>query len=219
MHGLVRSIGVTAWFTVNHLPVLGKRLDAGNGQLQVERTCGSSVPGDETQKAVQCFCFMSGQCITPTTCSCFQGCSEDVVQHHRLTATFRNINNASSCSSQTSSALLTIPRKYFRSIDDLLQSCSLPAAHEIVEEALAKSFEIFQERSHGPVQQCIHAPNMQTVRWMHIHSLCGDGSLDGMPGVATESWCGNMTSSSEASSLASKMLQWGQNLTPAFPMT
>ena len=43
---------------------------------------------------------------------------------------------------------------------------------------------------------------------MHIHSLCGDGSLDGMPGVATESWCGNMTSSSEASSLASKMLQW-----------
>ena len=43
---------------------------------------------------------------------------------------------------------------------------------------------------------------------MHIHSLCGDGSLDGMPGVETESWCGNMTSSSEASSLASKMLQW-----------
>ena len=33
------------------------------------------------------------------------------------------------------------------------------------QEALAKSFEIFQERSHGPVQQCIHAPKMQTVAY------------------------------------------------------
>ena len=40
--------------------------------------------------------FMSGQCITPTTCSCFQGCSEDVVQHHRPwgDSTFVNSNRS-----------------------------------------------------------------------------------------------------------------------------
>jgi len=48
---------------------------------------------------------------------------------------------------------------------------------------------------------------------MHIHTLCGAGMLDGMPGSTTESWCGDMATAQQAASLARQMLQWvpGQN--------
>eukprot|EP00435_Cladocopium_sp_Y103_P059877 s1062_g21.t1 len=190
--------------------------------LQPERICGTAFPRNTTQEAVQCFCFMSGQCESP--CKCFQGCASDVVVRHRWTATFKNVNDATSCGNQTSSALLTIPREYFRSIDHLWQACSAEATYTIVEEtcgrghgvalrgtaALMKSFEEFQNWSAGPVRQCIHAPWRQTVQWMHIHTLCGAGMLDGMPGSTTEAWCGDMATADQAASLARKMLQWAQ---------
>ena len=55
MHGLLRSIGVTAWFTV-----LGKRLDAGNGHLAGPAICKEmfnqplgGFPFDETKYTLQ----------------------------------------------------------------------------------------------------------------------------------------------------------------------
>ena len=43
---------------------------------------------------------------------------------------------------------------------------------------------------------------------MHIHTLCGAGMLDGMPGSTTEAWCGDMATTEQAASLARQMLQW-----------
>ena len=43
---------------------------------------------------------------------------------------------------------------------------------------------------------------------MHIHTLCGDGKLDGMPGSVLEAWCGDMASPEAAVALARQMLTW-----------
>ncbi|CAE7877058.1 unnamed protein product [Symbiodinium microadriaticum] len=72
---------------------------------------------------------------------------------------------------------------------------------ELLKEALTESFQSFHELSSGPVQQCVHAPARQAVQWLHLHTFCSSGYMDGMPASGShfaEAWCRKMTSSSES---------------------
>ncbi|CAJ1371084.1 unnamed protein product [Effrenium voratum] len=71
-----------------------------------------------------------------------------------------------------------------------------------VQEALLEGFLAFRRVSDG------------AVKWMHIHTFCQDGWVDGpvdrpLMGVF---WCGRMEAESQAPQLARQLLQWEAKL-------
>ncbi|CAJ1434874.1 unnamed protein product [Effrenium voratum] len=185
-------------------PELARRID-----LAHERSVchGEPLP---TTGSESCFCFMAGACAE---CNCPQGCDSEVAQRHRRTATFKNLHAAVNCVNQSSVAFLSIPRKNFRNVSSLVASCGA-IAEEVIQEALLEGFLAFRRVSDGAVRQCIHAPGFQSVKWMHIHTFCQDGWVDGpvdrpLMGVF---WCGRMEAESQAPQLARQLLQWEAKL-------
>eukprot|EP00439_Symbiodinium_sp_Y106_P026636 s1996_g3.t1 len=60
-----------------------------------------------------------------------------------------------------------------------------------------------------------HAAALKVVQWLHLHTFCGLGYIDGMPASGShfaEAWCRTMTSSSESEGLAEDLLLWLQRV-------
>mmetsp|Transcript_60502 Transcript_60502/g.107825 ORF Transcript_60502/g.107825 Transcript_60502/m.107825 type:complete len:215 (+) Transcript_60502:18-662(+) len=153
--------------------------------------------------ATQCFCSFAGIC---PGCSCPQGCSENVVWRNKNTASFRNFHRVEGCSSQDD--ILTIPRSYYEHIEDLKGKCPRGMA-AVIEDILRDGWTTYQERSgRTPVWHCIHHANAISVHWLHLHTFCSSGTIDGLP--SSEGYCVVMSNINEAQSLANKITEWAR---------
>ncbi|CAE8676063.1 unnamed protein product [Polarella glacialis] len=109
--------------------------------------------------------------------------------------TFDNIRQAQGCSITPT---LTIPRSYVRDIDDLR---SMPWAEFTLVSMLKSGFEAYHARGYrGKALQCIHRADHVSVHWLHLHTFCGSGRFEGMPGSI--SICARMSSLDDAGRIA-----------------
>mmetsp|Transcript_31555 Transcript_31555/g.70989 ORF Transcript_31555/g.70989 Transcript_31555/m.70989 type:complete len:228 (+) Transcript_31555:26-709(+) len=165
-------------------------------------------------KKEACFCTLAGHGGCGEICPCEQGCSENLVTRSRWTATFQNLRDASGCLNQTSSAFLTVPRTYIRNLTALVSLCADETASWLIQDSLVQSFQHFRGFSAGAALQCFHAPAVQTVQWLHLHTFCSNGHIDSMPvpgyGLedARQAWCGLMSAEAQAAVLAERLLEW-----------
>lgn len=173
-------------------------------ECQVDYISGSSKGSD-------CFCQRAGNggCVgMQEQCLCNHGC-EGPVWQHSASVTFPNVVDAWSCGNgHSGTALLTIPKTYFRNIDHLREMCP-QAAGKLLASMLRAGFETYQQQvGPGVVRHCIHSGFAVSVRWLHIHTFCPEGTVDGMPLRNAIAWCGTMSTASDADELAEVILAW-----------
>eukprot|EP00451_Oxyrrhis_marina_P009379 CAMPEP_0204309486 /NCGR_PEP_ID=MMETSP0469-20131031/1126_1 /ASSEMBLY_ACC=CAM_ASM_000384 /TAXON_ID=2969 /ORGANISM="Oxyrrhis marina" /LENGTH=196 /DNA_ID=CAMNT_0051289115 /DNA_START=26 /DNA_END=616 /DNA_ORIENTATION=+ len=163
--------------------------------------CGATIYNGSDYGSELCFCQLAeNPGCAGLACSCSEGC--DVQTPHTDTVTFANFHNATGCSATT--ALLTIPRNYYSDISDLRDFCP-HAWQSMLVELLIDAFITYQtEVAAGPVQQCIHGADFVSTKWLHLHTFCVDGQVDGMPKGWPFAHCETMTEVSEAGMLAAK---------------
>mmetsp|Transcript_25010 Transcript_25010/g.48872 ORF Transcript_25010/g.48872 Transcript_25010/m.48872 type:complete len:228 (-) Transcript_25010:91-774(-) len=148
--------------------------------------------------SVFCFCQLAqNPACNHEPCTCPEGC--DSLVKHAGSVTFKNFDSASGCAN--TEALLTIPRAYFSGMSDLKNHC--PRTFVYVLAALFRDgFTAYQSLVRpSAVRQCIHREFAVSVRWLHLHTVCKGGSIDGMPNPAV-AICGTMNNANDALSLA-----------------
>lgn len=155
-----------------------------------------------------CFCYLAGNVGCIGDCGCLGGCP--AVFPRGTSVTFINLKRAQGCSAQT--AVLTIPRS---SIDNLaaLRSRCPQGSHALLTGLLLDGFTYYQDRvAKGPVQQCVHAPAHVTVSWLHVHTFCSDGYVDGMPLSPPQrnqvAYCETMFQPADALDIAQRIIDW-----------
>jgi len=185
---------------------------AGKGHDDVEdkawnQACYFDFNGGASTK---CFCQLAGnRGCQNEPCVCPQGCF-GVTWDHSKSVTFRNKAKAYGCDEPT--ALLTIPKSYFSQIRFLKTWCP-SGMKALLEEMLREGFNSYTEFvGPAPVQQCIHAATSVSTAWLHLHTFCGAGHVDGMPAAPAVSWCSLMMKPEEAAELAEKVLAWAVGL-------
>lgn len=159
--------------------------------------------GPETQ----CFCKLANNrgCMDQP-CTCPQGCGPEVTWQHKNSITFRNRARAYGCPIPT--ALLTIPKSYFSQIYFLKTWCPMGMA-TLITEMFLEGFNSYTENvGPAPVTQCIHAASHVSTQWLHLHTFCGHGHVDGMPNSPHVSWCSIMELPEDAPMLAGKAMAW-----------
>lgn len=167
-----------------------------------------------------CFCQLAGNrgCIG-TKCDCPQGCN-GIVWPFPHCVSFRNLKEAYGCPNPV--ALLTIPKSYFKTIQSLRDYCP---AHmgDLLAEMLKAGYDSYQAYVNpGPVKQCIHAGFIVSQAWLHVHTICDKGSVDGMTVTNNYAWCGVMDSGADAEKLAAGIMAWaakGEPMPSAAPST
>ncbi|CAK8990454.1 unnamed protein product [Durusdinium trenchii] len=168
----------------------------------------------EGKPNADCFCQLAGNkaCQKMPKCHCSQGCTSDLTWRHKHTTTFKNFKYATGCQSQSSVALLTVPESHFQDIRYLKTWCP-KGAQVLLAEMLKKSFETYREVvDPGPVRQCLHAAQLVSVPWLHLHTVCSGGKIDGLPGSPQVGWCSEMHSSLDAEPLAASVMLWAERL-------
>lgn len=160
-----------------------------------------------------CFCKLAhNKHCRKKHCSCSQGCSKHITWRHQRSTTFFNVKRAAGCASQSAKALLTVPESYFQDIRYLKTWCPLGAI-SIMTEMLRESFKTFQKIvGPGSARQCLHAANDVSQRWLHLHTLCESGNIDGMPSAPQQSWCSKMIHENQAEALAVAVMSWAERL-------
>lgn len=115
-------------------------------------------------------------------------------------ASFFNRNKGHGC---PTSPILTIPRSF---IKDFSQLRSIPGNTNLLSMMLTTGFQQYMSH-HGapPVWQCIHRAKTVSVRWLHLHTFCSEGKVDGLPSHG--SYCAKMYSPSQAYGIAAKWLR------------
>eukprot|EP00933_Yihiella_yeosuensis_P017629 TRINITY_DN14689_c0_g3_i1.p1 TRINITY_DN14689_c0_g3~~TRINITY_DN14689_c0_g3_i1.p1 ORF type:complete len:271 (-),score=40.87 TRINITY_DN14689_c0_g3_i1:579-1391(-) len=178
-------------------------------QNEVAYACPMVPYSGPIHGAASCFCHKAENPVCRAKpCTCREGCSEVAINQHSETVTFVNTKRVSGCRNPVS--MLTIPRTYVKDFGDLQRKC--PAG---IKRLLVTMF-INGWESHlahtgegGAVMQCIHKPGHVSVHWLHLHTFCPNGSVDGMPNRHT-SFCGVMTGPGGAGALADKFLRWSR---------
>ncbi|CAJ1384933.1 unnamed protein product [Effrenium voratum] len=163
--------------------------------------------------AADCFCKLANNKVCRSkSCACSQGCSSSLTWRHKSSTTFKNIKYATGCQKEDSTALLTVPESFFADIRHLKTWCP-QGAQKLLAEMFRASFQTFREVvGEGPARQCMHAAQLVSVPWLHLHTLCADGHIDGLPGSPTMGWCGTMHSSHDAEPLAASAMLWAERL-------
>ncbi|CAE8633296.1 unnamed protein product, partial [Polarella glacialis] len=113
-------------------------------------------------------------------------------------ASFPNLKKGSGCHS-TDAPILTIPRAYIQTIDDLKQ---MGGTADMLSSMLLSGFNRYLANGGAvPVMQCIHKSASVSVKWLHLHTFCIDGRVDGMPSQRT-ALCARMGSPEDAQPIA-----------------
>lgn len=167
----------------------------------------------EGKHSADCFCKLAhNKHCRQKRCSCSQGCNKNVTWRHRRSTTFLNVKQAAGCASQSAKALLTVPESYFQDIRYLKTWCPFGAI-SIMTEMLRESFKTFQKIvGPGSTRQCLHAANDVSQKWLHLHTFCASGNIDGMPSAPQQSWCSKMTHENQAEALAVAVMTWAERL-------
>eukprot|EP00930_Biecheleria_cincta_P096198 TRINITY_DN88078_c0_g1_i1.p1 TRINITY_DN88078_c0_g1~~TRINITY_DN88078_c0_g1_i1.p1 ORF type:complete len:346 (-),score=51.17 TRINITY_DN88078_c0_g1_i1:38-1075(-) len=160
-----------------------------------------------TSGAASCFCHKAGNptCIRKQ-CSCREGCRQANVHQSSETSTFVNRNaKVSRCQKKVS--MLTIPRSYFKDIGDMLKVCR-GGTERLLTVMLIKGAEEYAREtgSGGSVMQCIHKSEHVSVNWLHLHTFCPAGHVDGMPNKRL-AFCQLMHHEGDAARVASLLVK------------
>lgn len=157
--------------------------------------------------AASCFCHKAGNpACREKPCTCREGCEQVAVSQHRETVTFVNTKKVSHCASKSS--MLTIPKPYFRDMADLLKKCS-PGIETLLETMFVNGASAYTTKTGyvGPVMQCIHKPGHISVPWLHLHTFCPSGRVDGMPDKNV-AMCRVMNNEHDAAQVAQHFVRW-----------
>lgn len=64
--------------------------------------------------------------------------------------------------------------------------------------------------------QCVHSSSYVTIPWLHLHTFCQSGTVDGMPLSPPQNnmvaYCSRMGSVEEASALAQRIVHWSESV-------
>jgi hypothetical protein len=175
-----------------------------------------------TEKGGACFSILAGNTeLSPgSSCPCEQECGTDTWDHPN-SVTFQNTKNVTGCSEGRATALLTVPKSWFRDIVALASVC--PNATELLlADLLHGSFSSYQRHvGQGPVMQCVHHPEHTTVDYVHLHTFCAEGAmtdggkmgLSGVGGSVVASpnfFCSTMKVAGEARGIAEAMAKYAR---------
>lgn len=177
------------------------------GKRHAGYTCPMIPYDGPARGAASCFCHKAGNPVCrDKPCTCREGCEEGAVSQHRETVTFVNTKKVSHCSSNSS--ILTIPRTYFRDMADLLKKCS-SGIEDLLQTMFVNGASAYtKQTSHvGPVMQCIHKPGHISVPWLHLHTFCPSGRVDGMPNKNV-AMCKVMNNEHDAAQVAQHFVKW-----------
>lgn len=153
--------------------------------------------------AASCFCHRAGNpSCRSVPCSCSEGCTGNLAENSQ-TVSFRNWAGTS-----CRGAILTIPKAYHRDISSLKRDCG-GGSQALLGQMLLDGFNAYQGVMPGPVMQCVHKAASVSVPWLHLHTFCEDGEVDGMPNRAV-AYCAVMSSAAEAWSIAAKFSSWSR---------
>eukprot|EP00405_Crypthecodinium_cohnii_P019815 CAMPEP_0206484868 /NCGR_PEP_ID=MMETSP0324_2-20121206/40208_1 /ASSEMBLY_ACC=CAM_ASM_000836 /TAXON_ID=2866 /ORGANISM="Crypthecodinium cohnii, Strain Seligo" /LENGTH=487 /DNA_ID=CAMNT_0053963053 /DNA_START=33 /DNA_END=1497 /DNA_ORIENTATION=- len=173
---------------------------------QVDPACYFEYNGGEGPQ--KCFCQLAhNRACSHEDCACPQGCN-GITWKHANSVTFRNKARASGCARHE--ALLTIPKSYVSHINALRTWCG-SGMTALLQEMLIEGFNSYVEHvGPAPVLQCIHAAQSISVPWLHLHTFCSGGHVDGIGwGVPDHlAWCGDMSKPEDAATLAEKAKDW-----------
>mmetsp|Transcript_18150 Transcript_18150/g.31845 ORF Transcript_18150/g.31845 Transcript_18150/m.31845 type:complete len:267 (+) Transcript_18150:127-927(+) len=157
--------------------------------------------------AASCFCHKAqNPTCRDKACTCREGCEDVAVQSHRETVTFLNEKKARHCKSTV--AMLTIPRPYFKHIGKMKHDCG-SGSQQLLETMFISGATAYEKQTgdSGPVMQCIHKPGHVSVGWLHLHTFCPSGNVDGMPNRHV-AFCKVMQSKADAPNVAAAFLKW-----------
>jgi len=148
--------------------------------------------------AASCFCHKvrNPSCVG-RPCTCREGCMGFALAGSESSTFFNRART--SCRG----AYLTIPRTYFMDLADARHKCGYGLIG-LLTGMLQSGFLAYQGVQAGPVMQCIHLPGHVSVRWLHLHTFCKEGRIDGLPNRAT-AICEEMHSFADAGRIAREM--------------
>jgi len=147
-------------------------------------TCPMRAYEGQRWGATACFCHKAQNlgCLVNDQCPCREGCDEEItnISVASESVTFPSFPTVWGCRSK--GRILTIPKSYFKNINDLKVRCGEKGMRKLLTEMLVAGYNGYQNTyGKGPVVQCIHRPWAVTVQWMHLHTFCSTGRADGMP--------------------------------------
>jgi len=155
----------------------------------------------EAEGAESCFCHkVRNPTCARKECTCREGCGGFSVTNSE-SSTFRNRAHTN-----CNGAYLTIPRSYFTDLHDAKSKCRR-GLKNLLEGMLQAGFNAYQQVQQGTVMQCIHLPQYVSVHWLHLHTFCEDGQVDGMPNHNT-AICAKMHSREDAGHIAAAMAEY-----------
>lgn len=159
----------------------------------------------------ECFCQLAGNSgCASSFCACPQGCGPNTATRSEQAVTFKNKAQAVNCDEPT--ALLTISKSYFSTIQSLQMSCP-DGMRSILQEMLVDGYVTYKATTGKErALQCIHSAGHVTTPWLHLHTFCEGGQVDNIPSNPIVAWCKGMGSPAEAASLAEEAAQWAQGL-------
>jgi len=168
--------------------------------------------------AESCWCHKA---INPgcngTKCSCREGCSEwGIVRRSLESITFVNFSPVQYLGKHKDSAVpsipyacdqayLTIPKAFYTDLENVSIACHLGGAVNLISSLLRDSFLAFQLKRAGRVRQCVHRPEVVSVRWLHFHTFCEEVEVDGMPNKEN-ALCATMNKTDDATTIAEAWL-------------
>jgi hypothetical protein len=83
------------------------------------------------------------------------------------------------------------------------------AQEDLLEAMLVDGFTLYQQKiavvHDERVNQCIHHSAVVSVKWLHLHTFCSEGNVDGQPNDKY-SYCFKMANLADAPSVAKAML-------------
>lgn len=133
-------------------------------------------------KSALCFCQLTNNPgCSSDACACPQGCdSENLTWSSDDTVTFKNLARAEGCAGPTT-VLLTAPRSFFSTPQDLKSKCGLGAV-QVIEMLLRDSWLRYQTYvAPQALNQCFHSSHIASVKFLHLQSFCADGTFHAMP--------------------------------------
>lgn len=213
--------------------------EKGKKAVRVGGECYFQYNGGAPDKGKSsCFCQLAGNLgCQGKSCSCKQGC--EVRWRNTDTVSFPNIKKAYGClkGKETSRtrhpsavrparpveepALLTIPNSYISDLNVLKDKC-LQGMLPLLASMLRDGFTTYQQHiGTGPVMQCVHSAEHVSISWLHLHTFCPYGSVDGMPLSPPQNnriaYCEVMESIAEAEELAARIAKWSGVAQDALP--
>jgi len=138
-------------------------------------------------------------------CECREGCDINAtgIDVGNECVTFPSTPTVRGCSERF--RILTIPKSYYSDIEDLRRKIGQSGMRMMLRSMLLKGFERYRIRGGSvSVTQCVHKASFVSVRWLHLHTFCDGGTVDGLPSEHS-SFCSVMSNTLNASNIS---LHW-----------